>query len=172
MAGVMAIYGRLIILVALYGIFLGACSQPNNAPADELRLRSFSGWGVTETAHLKRNGQSRYQVEYTDGETNRAGNLRISASQFDAVEAQLRRLRASARDQESITVEDILNAGCAPHEPYVTDTGGLHIAWINSQGTFVTSVFYGCDPERNAARNASLRQMFDGLGIPGAKRSL
>jgi hypothetical protein len=172
MAGVMAIYGRLIILVALYGLFLEACSQPNNAPADELRLRFFSGWGETQIAHLKRNGQSSYQVEYTGGQTNRAGNLNISPGQFDAVEAQLRPLRASARNQDSMTVEDILNAGCAPDEPYVTDTGGLHIAWINNQGTFVTSVFYGCDPERNAARNASLRQMFDGLGIPGAKRSL
>jgi hypothetical protein len=171
MAGVMTIFARLVILFALNGVLLGACSQPNNAPPDELRLRLFSGWGETQIAHLKRNGQSRYQVEYTDGQTNSAGNLNISQGQFDAVEAQLRPLRASAKNQDSITVEDILNAGCAPDEPYVTDTGGLHIAWINNQGTFVTSVFFGCDPERNAARNSSLRQMFDGLRIPQAHTS-
>ena len=147
--------------------FLCGCSPTTEPPLEELRLTAFSGWGVSETAKLRRNGQSHFEIVDADDPDNpERGLLPMSPERFDAIVRQVQPYRTEAKAVSTITVDDVVNAGCAPGEPRITDQGGLHIEWKTPQDSFVTSVFFDCDPDRNTAQSSRLRRLFESLDVP------
>jgi hypothetical protein len=148
-------------------LYLPGCSPTPQVPVEELRLTAFSAWGESETAELRRNGESRFRVHDSNYPIHsRNSRLPMSTERFDSIVNALRPYRAQAKAVSTMTVDDVVNAGCAVGEPHTTDHGGLHIEWKAGSESYVTSVYFDCDPEHNAVRFEQLRRLFQGLRVP------
>lgn len=90
----------------------------------------------------------------------------MTPERFDAVAKAVQPYRAQAKALSTLIDNDVENVGCSPGDPYSTVQGGMHIVWETRQETYIKSVFFDCDPKRNAAEFNRLKRVFETLHLP------
>lgn len=130
-----------------------------------------AGGGAMRAAELRREGQSRFEIyDINDPNRPRSGPLDMSPERFDSLLQAVEPYRAQALDPSTLSTDEILNStSCRPREVMATDYDGMSIEWKIGRTSFIKHVYFGCDPDRNAARYDQLRRLFESLNMPEAR---
>lgn len=101
---------------------------------------------------------------FTNKFTKQRKRFSLTKDRLHEVQARLQPfLRAAKIASEQQLVKEF-NAPC--NGSYVTDSGGINIHWSGPSFDRWYLVDYGCDPERNAARNHELQAIVRRLPVP------
>lgn len=99
--------------------------------------------------------------------TGKSGNFSISSTEFSELRRRTEPFRLSP---ETITAgqlsEKNLNDSWRCDGNYVTDNGSISFHWIGPSLDQFYFVDFGCDREKNAARNQTLHAVLASLPVP------
>lgn len=149
--------------LALLLLMLAASCGPERSLRIERIEMKQSGWSSIEV-EINNQGQGRYRV--SDFPRERRGSFTISPQQFTALVQRLEpfQRQSEAMNEESIT--RMLEFRCPEGMPGVTDAGGFWVRWMAAGYDRHYAADFGCDHERNRARNDELRRILETLPIP------
>jgi hypothetical protein len=143
------------------------CSAPEPAPQVRRVYMKWSGWESVEV-EVNRQGEGRYRLSHgTPGHPRgRAGSFSISQQQFKGLLDRLRPFQRQAVPLTSQSVREILEGSCPAGVPNVTDAGGFWAHWTGPHLNSHYSADFGCDHERQRARNEQLNAILQSLPVP------
>ncbi len=110
-------------------------------------------------------GQGRFERNALARESGE-GSFRLSSGQYARL---VDRLEPFRRGQDAVSGQEMvarLNAPCEGE--YITDRGAIYLHWVGPNLDRYYGIDLGCEPERNAKRNAELRAIVKSLPVPGA----
>jgi len=138
-----------------------SCKAAEPVPkVDRIEMRQ-SGWSAVDVK-IDSRGAGRYELSDFP---KKAGSFSLTPQQHAAL---LKRLEPFQREAEPMTEESIkrvLDVRCPEGLPSVTDAGGLWVHWVGPNYDRHYSADFGCDYERNRARNDELRGILRSLPI-------
>jgi hypothetical protein len=94
-----------------------------------------------------------------------SGTFAISPQQYSNLLKQLSEFREESAPADESS-RSYLNTSCPRGLPYLTDAGMISIRWKGVGFDQIYIADFGCDYERNAARNTKLRTILKGLPVP------
>lgn len=151
---------QLASLVVLLTIGCKAGEPPPQIDRVEIRE---SGWSAVDI-EIDSRGMGRYV--FSDPPKQQTGSFSLTPQQRAAL---LKRLEPYQRQAEPLSEESlkrIIEARCPAGVPDVTDAGGFWVRWVGRNYDHHYSADFGCDHERNRARNDELRDILRSLPIP------
>lgn len=132
---------------------------------DRIELRE----GAWSRIHVQIDKQGIGRYELSDYPHTKVGSFTITQQHFVAL---LKRLEPFQRESGPMPDENslrALDAPCPDGVPMVTDAGMLWIHWVGHDYSRHYIADYGCDYERNRARNQELRSIVRSLPVPYAR---
>lgn len=110
-------------------------------------------------------GKGRYRLSepFPQG---RSGVFSLSSQQFAALVERLRPFQGQSVPLTEESVKELLEYSCPQGVPKVTDLGGFWLHWIGPKYDHHYAADFGCDHERNRARNEELRAILESLPVP------
>jgi hypothetical protein len=139
-----------------------SCKAAEPLPkVDRIEMRQ-SGWSAIDV-EIDSRGVGRYEL--SDFPKKQAGSFSLTPQQHAAL---MKRLEPFQRKAEPLTDESInrvLEARCPKGVPSVTDAGGFWVHWVGLNYDHHYSADFGCDYERNRARNDELRDILRSLPV-------
>lgn len=146
-------------LALMFSLFAMGCGAPQ---IEQIEMKQ-SGWSSIEV-EINNQGQGRYRV----GEfpRYRQGAFSISPQQFTALVERLEPFQRQSEAMSEESVARVLAFRCPEGRPDVSDAGGFWAHWIAPGYDRHFAADFGCDRERNRARNDELRSILRALPLP------
>ncbi len=139
-----------------------SCEAAEPLPkVDRIEMRQ-SGWSAVDV-EIDSRGVGHFQL--SGFHKKHAGSFSLTPQQHAAL---LKRLEPFQREAEPLTDESskrVLEARCPEGIPRVTDAGAFWVHWVGSNFDRHYLADFGCDYERNRARNDELRGILRSLPI-------
>lgn len=153
-----------IAAASLLLTILVASAAPTGAqPVERIELRR-SGWTSLDI-EVNRQGESRYD-DFDPDLGRRRGSFSLNAQQFDNLLARLAVYRRESVPMSDESMRALRQQTCPVGAAFVTDMGGIWVHWIGPGTDEHYFAELGCDPDRNARRNADLHSILQGLPVP------
>lgn len=153
-----------IVLATLLLIVIVSCRGPERAPnIDRIEIK-LSGWSAVEV-EINRRGEGRYQLS-DPAPAGRSGTFSLSPQKFAALVERLRPFQRQSVRLTEESIAQVLESRCPEGLPEVTDAGGFWIRWTGPEYDHHYAADFGCDHERNRARNDRLRGIMESLPVP------
>lgn len=152
-----------IVLFSLVLALVAACASPQPAEVERIEIR-LSGWTAMDI-QLNREGMGSFQLSRLPDGNN--GSFSITRQQFERFVERLEPFREEAVPlTEESGMAYALGGDCPEGAPWVTDAGAVWIHWVGPDSDEHYLAEFGCDRERNAARNQQLRDIIFSLPVP------
>ena len=151
--------------VAILPAVVLGCSGSKPTPTIERVEIRRSGWTALDVSVNKR-GEGQYHLgRPLPGGTS--GSFSIQPQEFASILQRLESFRnlAVPVTEESLA-EFVQGKPCPQGTPFVTDAGGVWVRWLGPSYDEHYLADFGCDPERNAARNKALLTMVESFPVP------
>ena len=153
-----------IVLATLLLIQIASCRGAEHAPIVERIEMNLSGWSAVEV-EIDSRGEGRYRLS-NPVPSGRSGTFSLSPQQFAALVERLRPFQRQSVPLTEESIAGILEFRCPEGLPQVIDAGGFWIRWTGPEYDHHYVADFGCDHERNRARNDRLRGIMESLPVP------
>lgn len=142
--------------------FLIGSAAPEPAQIERIELR-LSG-GSSLDVEVNSQGEGRYLL--TDYPRRRNGTFSLTQQQYDGLVERLAVYRREAVPMSESSMRGFMRLQCPAGANFIYDRGAVWVHWIGPNVDEHYLVDLGCDPERNAGRNADLWSILRSLPVP------
>ena len=144
-------------------LVVGKSTPASTQAVDRIELRKSGESSLDIEVNQQGDGRYRLSEPIPEGTT---GTFRLTAEQFAVLAQRLTPYRRHAVPMDDQTTRAMINQVCPAGTPYITDTGAIWVHWVGAGTDDHYLADLGCDHERNAERNADLRDIIRSLPVP------
>jgi hypothetical protein len=149
-------------LTSLILLVTPGCNGAEPLPkVDRIEMRE-SGWSAVDV-EIDGRGLGRYEL--SNFPRKQAGSFSLTPQQRVVLLKRLEPFQRQAEPLTADTIKRVLDARCPKGVPSVTDAGGFWVHWMGPNYDRHYSADFGCDYERNRARNDELRAILRSLPV-------
>ena len=141
-------------ITALCLVGCGASDAPN---VEQIELR-YSGPVATDVL-INASGHGQFHTTAPEP-TGASGTFKLSQQDFRSFLTQLDPYRARAVAFSEASARKFSRARCPPEVPFQLHAGAMYVRWTGPSTDVHTLIDFGCNAERNARRNQTLREVF------------
>lgn len=151
------------LFVPLVAFCLTGCGVTAAPKIEQIELR-YSGPVATDV-RINPSGDGHFHISVPEP-VGRSGAFKLRQQDFRSFLTKLEPYRARAVAFSEASARKFSRARCPPDVPFRLHAGAMYVRWIGPSTDEHTLIDFGCDAERNAQRNQSLRDVFYSLPLP------
>lgn len=154
---------RVLLASFVLAIVLSCAPVSDNREIERLEMR-LSGWSSLDIVIDKDgNGTFKDSEPLPNGTT---GRFILDHNELTELLASLRPYREQSVPFSDESAIEFVSRTCRDGVPYVTDAGAFYVRWRTATNDTHYLADFGCDHQRFADRNSTLRRIIEGLPIP------
>jgi hypothetical protein len=155
-------FAALLLAFAAGPNFAQSAPDVGGADVDRIEIGVSGGWS---SIHIALNGRGEGRWRSSEPmPRGRGGRFAVTPRQFALLLERLAPFRQQAVPATAENIREMITRRC--QEARVTDGGHFSVRWLGPGTDQYYGVYLGCDPERNAARNAELLAITASLPVP------